>query len=1303
MDPSSAFFLRKASLWGQAYEILVKRGVLACLIEQGLVAYDYPSLECWRNTKVRDVAERLGRALDVIDVEGRDALNASVDHLAIVAYGTGYTATRSYLDLIDPRRRPCLRVRALWCPLTLPSSESDQSEIRQIFREEFGLSGPTNVEWSDRGGPANSDFTLWLSGEDDYLLVQEYSYNMSFEAWNFRKEDAHLNELRQYRRIVNLRGAFSRINAEVDDSFEISDSIASYFNALKSHDKPLYKLCQASSYAVKTVTLLQKRGLLTGGCVARALAITPNGLESLAARIPEAHESNRGSRAELMNQMGKIYHETKNDETPLDDQIQAVFEGMLNKLPKSLKSKINELPKKPIRPGDDLTFSFDEIVPDFVTPAHEFPLDDIASMAEGGHGKEVDEYFGIPVRDAIMQNLPRGKTSVSLRDIHAAAIVAGLKRARRGELNVLALEGNPGIGKTTAICNYLKREQRFNNPESGYLFLYVSPRVVINGEVTRGMARDDEEQQTGILTLTTNSSIIASARQWMKDEPENGKPSQKESAGKNVIVADGVEGFNKPRKYFILTPEMAKAIEKSYGGKVFYKRKISERDEIIQDIPREGVIQTLMSGAKELLDINPGINRIVLTMAIQGLKKRSNGGTTIKALSKIFANPTMTRSGREERRRFAARMPAIVVMIDELTGDGAGAPFVHAVCDWLEEEFVDCFEDADEESPFTPILVVSDASLGNEIVLGNYLGNRNTPDKILLSPSYGESPFRLAVTDVRISTHKHKTLHVMTNSFPASELHICYKARMTKLAVEKLDPNSKKEEPRSIRQIVSEQRERIVENDVTDEILYALNSGARQVIYYAQDKKTLSETRKFLCEKSKKEPKEQRNLNLNNVRILDSSVPQAQREESLKPENRDKTRVFLMTSSGARGISFPLADWIIVRMPRFNIEAGLMEITQAIYRGRGGYRDTDGKWVSCDDIPRHLVAIIDDYLLLENEELDKRRWLMQSVDLLTMLVILRSAILTRITGDSGLEQSIALVPVGGINVEKVSNLMSQYVQNFLHEAEFFINDKENNKDKGKEEYGTVYNARNDICDLFRQLELLGNLKDQKQSLVNEKRMHDFTNSITASTSPLLVRETNGLSIPNRVGFTGPVMIERWNDVNKQEIFNFELHSKKVKKLKGRLLRIKGDDYPQSLKNAAANLLEIVKTDFLPETESIPESTSNVRIHKNSSKTNIWIAVPAGYCQFLYSYSDQQEIKTNEIKEPSSWRKALGETLVFDVSTVMPPIARYKSFPWAASSGEKDPLNFDLIFDDRYFFVSNELNLLNTLLLLRFRS
>ncbi len=55
------------------------------------------------------------------------------------------------------------------------------------------------------------------------------------------------------------------------------------------------------------------------------------------------------------------------------------------------------------------------------------------------------------------------------------------------------------------------------------------------------------------------------------------------------------------------------------------------------------------------------------------------------------------------------------------------------------------------------------------------------------------------------------------------------------------------------------------------------------------------------------------------VQILDASVPGYKRKKLIEPATRDSVKVFLMTSSGARGVSFPKTDWIIAAVPRFNV------------------------------------------------------------------------------------------------------------------------------------------------------------------------------------------------------------------------------------------------------------------------------------------------------------------------------------------------------------------------------------------------
>jgi hypothetical protein len=174
----------------------------------------------------------------------------------------------------------------------------------------------------------------------------------------------------------------------------------------------------------------------------------------------------------------------------------------------------------------------------------------------------------------------------------------------------------------------------------------------------------------------------------------------------------------------------------------------------------------------------------------------------------------------------------------------------------------------------------------------------------------------------------------------------------------------------------------------------------------------LGDLKHRLCEEN------EAGLNSDNVQILDSSVPSWRRKQLVEEKTRDAIKVFLMTSSGARGVSFPKTGWIIASVPRFHIEAALMEIAQLIYRGRGLYTDpATGQQVSGDHACRRLVMLINDFLIHE-EQRDQRQWLRQAIDLLTLLVMLCAVLYTRVTGDAGMKrQRQALMPVGAVGVE----------------------------------------------------------------------------------------------------------------------------------------------------------------------------------------------------------------------------------------------------------------------------------------------
>lgn len=1280
-------FQQQAVFWGQAYEVLVKRGVLACLIEQRLVDWNRPGLQAWREVKLLEVSKRLTRELGLLDERERDIVKAAVQHMALTAYGVGYTATRAYLQGVRAKTRnpAAWRVRALWCPLTLPGDSTAEQEARlanrQAFSDELVLPGIVDPDWSRKGQPANADFLLWLTDEakEDCLLVQEYSFDMPAKQGDFREQEAHLDELLRHRRIVDSRSVFARIAAEVDaESFELSQDIKTYLTALTSDNKPFYKLCQASSYAESTVLLLQRLGLMDKPCRVRALAITPNGLESLSARYLPGE--NADARCKLLSQLGAAYRDAKKvadgDESGLEAQVERVFQGLIKKLPAALRKGMKSLRDMP-QAGEDYVFEFNETLPDFANPTDLFSLTKAVELVD--ESDALRAYFGGSAKEAIgasLKEFARGRDTLSLRDVHAAAVVAGLRCARPGQLNVLALEGNPGIGKTTAIRTHLSKK------EDGYLFLYVSPRVVINRDVTESLARTEDKKLSGILTVTTNAQLIAAAERWHAKQVELGLDTKRHIAG--AVVADGVAGLRKPiGPMLVLDPGQEEEIDAEHAGAKIRKDTLSEHEDLVKERLLTGVLAGMATTARELLGCNPQVNRIVLTAALQGFRERENQKTTIDALSKLFVSPAASAAGRQERREFARRMPTIVVMVDELAGDGAGARFVHTVASWLTNEFIDCFED--EPSPFTVTLVVSDASLGNEVVLDRYLNaGERTPDKILVSKSAGMVPFRVAATKVKIGlgSARRNTLHVMTNSFPASELHLKYRVKLTAVKIE--DSVKKPGELETPREAIRRHAEVAVLEGAETEIVRALEAGARQVIYFAQDKLFLSQLKAHLV------THDSAGLTDKNVQVMDSSVPGWKRKKLVEPQTRDKIRVFLMTSSGARGVSFPLTDWIVASVPRFNIESALMEIAQLVYRGRGKYLDEDSFEQSGDNVPRQLVMLVDDYVVCE-EELDKRQWLRQSIDLMTLLVMLRSTIFTRITGDCGLRQPLALVPVGAVGADELVSLMSQYVSQFVKEAEVF-----KLRSKDKELLALAMRAKANVEEIFSRTKLHGVSKkgEDGRTMVKADYARQLLDVAASPVTALLSCAMDGISLPDHVHFSGPVVVETWKGFEKQEVFSFEGHETEVSRASRQLIAQlyeidRTKEFPPAMRIPAASLLRLLQRDQ-------HEAANEFRTLKELKSPNTWVAVPAGRYQFMYASLDAVD-RPFTLVDQALWQAALGRSLNAG-SAVMPPLPRYESFPWAAAVGEVSPLKLDLVFDDRYFMASNELNLLNTLLL-----
>lgn len=1305
-------FQEQAVIWGHAYEILVKRGVLGYLWDAKLLPNTpkiNQELQPWHSMRLSKVYQYVIRELKLIDEREIELTRSALEHLAHCAYGAGYTLMREYLKSFKADfELNRVAITGLWCPLTLPSSNKTQVEAQRHrdlanFCCMFDVPNLLTTDLFYKGHSGNADFILLVSGREHHVLIHEYSYDMPSKLGNFRDSQAHLDQLMRHRRVVESRGVFANVSAEVtQESFQLSSDIQEHLLAFTGKNKPLYKLCQASAYGSHFADLwhnIQKtqQGGNPPPIHVRALAITPNGLESLLAKF--CHEQ-RDPRIALMRQLGSAYRQAEKiqdgDDQALNLRIQRVFKSLRTKLPKSLNQSLTQLNTLPVV-GQDYQFKFDEQIEPFTNPNDTFSLTEAHALIPSDPA--VDEFYGGPAVDAIspLMQSKAENNQLTLRDIHASAVVAAIRRSKSSQINVIGLEGNPGIGKTTAIRQHLEQDG------SGFLFLYVSPRVIINRDVIHSMAHTSAGKPSGILTLTTNAQLNRSAQRYYDEYLKGEDGPFKKVDG--CVIADGVDALNTPQtgSLLVLSPSDEVKMDMHCTDAPYRRKTLSEQDDLVHDKPHYGVLKTLGTMAHKLLECNPALNQLVLAAALQGFRQRNEHTTTIDGLSLLFKNKAHTRQGTLERANFAKRISHIVVMVDELTGDGAGAPFVHGIARWLSQEFLSQFDK--DKSPFTITLILSDASLANEVVMTKYLeGGNSSPDKVLISKTTSQRCFDLAVNKIKIDGRLLQTLHVMTNSYPASELHVHYQIKLNAISAQ-MNSGGQLE---STRESINRVKYETLISNACGHVHHALSQGAQQVIYFAQDKNQLRDLKQALIhnqdadESSTPSVNPNRLLNIDSVQVLDSSVPGHERKALIEPALQKMIKVYLMTSSGARGISFPRCDWIIADIPRFNIEASLMEVAQLIYRGRGKYEDESGKLVSGDILKRHLVMLIEDFVVHDPNDLlqtvqipagdQQRQWLRQSIDLMTLLVMIRATIWTRITGDAGLKQPMALVPVGGVGIESLVSDMSDHVSKFVREVDVYLRN-----DKTQAHTGLLKEAKAGVEELFSRIKVTVTAKNKllhadSRTLLKSLCMDELIQHIANPVVALLPKQPNEqCMISDHTYFAGNLVFEDMANFFKEETFQFEgasdSRTKSREALRNQLYRIdKQACFSSTLRIPARALFQLLNRENDDDHLAL-----NVIKALNSSKT--WVVFPAGYRQFLNKKSDDHRVIMND---PDFWRDGLVREA--RCMTAIPALARYDSYPWVVAVGASHPLRLDQVFDDRYFMASSSFNLLNTLLL-----
>ena len=542
------------------------------------------------------------------------------------------------------------------------------------------------------------------------------------------------------------------------------------------------------------------------------------------------------------------------------------------------------------------------------------------------------------------------------------------KKELAGSVPYLFLTGNPGIGKTTAVVKFLKERSMLGE---GFLFLYVSPRKQVNLDIIRKFREDDFGLRCDdLLALTANSVIIRS---------NQAKPTVHYYSKKRQ------DRFHEHGVDFIFIE--SEEAEKQRGS----QRKLEEIQEglLIDKGERiSGVLDSLCSGLYAAID-KPLSNAIVATVAIQSLKRTHQGtNTTLRHLEKIFQSAYSKGRGvnGSQMRNIGRRIQHIFVMIDEVTGDESGVEFIEGIHSFLHK-----FELLPSGYGINTKIIVADASIVDPQIITQHLSETTyEPDKIY---------FRRVTNHHRavpLSRQEFQFKHlpavvINTNAYPAHSLQITYN-----IGVDALEYNAETYTERS-KQLHNDIQQRIIHD-----VLSVIDQpDAPQLLVYIQDKQRLAMLIQAV--------RQLRGTFQRDTDYLEIHANISEEERKSIEKYQDTTKVVFMTASASRGLSFKRAKHILIEIPHFEVEQNLMEILQVIYRGRGGNLDQENKTLTFYLSERIVYTGQTDRVLSVRERM---------LHLLNVLIILKTSIMTRITGSGeiGLNQQFMMIPIGGKSV-----------------------------------------------------------------------------------------------------------------------------------------------------------------------------------------------------------------------------------------------------------------------------------------------
>ncbi|MBR8829508.1 MAG: helicase [Gomphosphaeria aponina SAG 52.96 = DSM 107014] len=681
-------------------------------------------------------------------------------------------------------------------------------------------------KYQKKGEFLKADTLIFLRYQQEYRILavdlSVFSLHTGNSLTNLEFVTLFKRQLIREINYLRSKSVFSRLRIDTsDEDFSFTAGLRQYFTAFKYEDKESSKLIQAGSYAHSFTNFLQEIGFFPEKLLVSVVGYSDRGLSTITL--------NRNN-LPLLHTCQEIYQ--------ANSSIQEINSAR--------KEVLNLIKRQAFR-------SF-----------------------EGGK-KFVDSLFAIEPNQITQlshkEKLTGFANTVNLRQQQAELI----HQALVSEDTYVFLTGSPGIGKTTAIANFL--QAHFNE---GFLFFYASPRKQVNIDLI-----DKFKKNSCLFCLNTNSHLTSNNSTYTVQYLSEKK--------QGTFTCKGVTFWDAREKQLP---------SQSHND---FQRKT---EDLIQPATSQnkGVIASISQAIYGLIEENIS-NQIIASVCIQALQK-TRGGDTLENFGKIFQgayNKRIQQVIPNKMREISQRYKHFFIMIDEITGDESGVEFLKGIRKIMQQYKL-------AEYGFNAKIIVADASIVDKNVIKQHLQDSDPePDKIFFRKAKSSG---VAISAEQFEFNGLAGRVINANSYPAKSLTITYKVIVNSYQVQ-ADTELK------------QQKDYLVQN-IQKEIIQDLEkiwSEEEQILIYIQNKKRLQELIKEFRKNRGEFKKDEDYLEVH------ANISENERQEIQNLKN--KVKIIFMTSSGSRGLSFPRVKSILVDIPRFHLEKNLMEIIQVIYRGRG--------------------------------------------------------------------------------------------------------------------------------------------------------------------------------------------------------------------------------------------------------------------------------------------------------------------------------------------------------------------------------